>query len=127
MAKAKPILTPNAPEPSGHYSQAVLAGGFIYVSGQLPIRVEGQQSDAGFEAQANLALSNLLAVLDAGGAKPSHVVKVTAYIVGVENWGCFNAAYANAFGQARPARSVVPVPALHHGYLIELDAVAYIP
>lgn len=126
MTQIEPVLTDNAPKPLGHYSQAVRAAGLIHVSGQLPIKAEGQSSDP-FDEQARIVLRNLLAVLDAAGATPAHVVKVTAYIVGAEHWGRFNAAYAAAFGDARPARSVVPVPALHHGYLIELDAVALDP
>ena len=120
------ISTNSAPTPLGHYSQATRAGGFIYVSGQLPLGAEemrGQEVNP-FEEQARIALRNLLAVLEAAGAKPSHVLRVTAYIVGVEHWAIFNMAYAEAFGDARPARSVVPVPALHNGHLIELDAIA---
>jgi enamine deaminase RidA (YjgF/YER057c/UK114 family) len=52
---------------------------------------------------------------------------VTAYLVGVENWPRFNAIYAEVMGAARPARSVVPVPELHHGYLVEIDAIAAAP
>lgn len=126
MTQIESILTNTAPKPLGHYSQAVRAAGLIHVSGQLPVKTEGQSNDP-FDEQARTVLRNLLAVLEAAGASPGHVVKVTAYIVGVEHWAVFNAAYAVAFGEARPARSVVPVPALHHGYLIELDAVALDP
>lgn len=129
MTQIVSVFTENAPMPLGHYSQAVRAGGFIHVSGQLPIKTGGQSasSQGTFDEQAHLVLRNLLAVLDAAGAAPSHVVKVTAYIVGVDYWASFNAAFAEAFGEARPARSVVPVPELHHGFLIELDAVALEP
>lgn len=129
MTRIVAVATHKAPKPLGHYIQAMRAGGFIHVSGQLPIRAEGQPEQSGdcFSEQARLVLRNLLAILEAGGATPSDVVKVTAYIVGVEHWSDFNQAYAEAFGVARPARSVVPVPALHHGYLIELDAVALDP
>ncbi len=129
MTRIDPVFTDNAPKPLGHYSQAVRAGGFIHVSGQLPIKAEGQPilSNDPFDEQAQLVLRNLLAVLAASGAAPSRVVKVTAYIVGSEHWGSFNAAFAEAFGDARPARSVVPVPELHHGFLIELDAIALDP
>jgi reactive intermediate/imine deaminase len=126
MTRIESVSTENAPKPLGHYSQAVRAAGLIHVSGQLPIKAGGQSRDP-FDEQARIVLRNLLAVLEAAGAAPAHVVKVTAYIVGAEHWGSFNTAYANAFGDARPARSVVPVPALHHGYLIELDAVALDP
>lgn len=105
MAQIEHILTSHAPKPLGHYSQAARAGGFIHVSGQLPIKPEGQseQSDDLFDNQASLVLRNLLAVLEAAGATPSHVVKVTAYIVGVEHWSSFNAAYAK-----RSVKRVLP-------------------
>jgi 2-iminobutanoate/2-iminopropanoate deaminase len=77
-----------------------------------------------FEAQARQALGNLLAIVDGAGLDRDRIAKVTAYLVGVEHWPAFNAIYAEAFGKHRPARSVVPVPALHHGYLIELEAIA---
>ena len=129
MTRTATVFTDKAPKPLGHYIQAMRAGGFIHVSGQLPIRAgqKPEQSRDSFDEQARLVLRNLLAVLEAAGATPSHVVKVTAYIVGVEHWGAFNNAYAEAFGGARPARSVVPVPSIHHGYLIALDAVALDP
>lgn len=126
MKNVQHVLTEDAPAPLGHYSQAVRGAGLIHVSGQLPITAGEQPSGSQqpFADQAHLVLNNLLKVLRAGGAQPRDVLKVTAYIVGVENWGLFNSAFAQAFGDARPARSVVPVPHLHHGFLIELDAVA---
>nr|WP_281721485.1 RidA family protein [Nitrosomonas nitrosa] len=126
MTNINQVFTEDAPAPLGHYSQAVRGGGLIHVSGQLPIRAGEQPSSASdpFQDQARLTLRNLLNVLNAAGAQPSDVLKVTAYIVGAAHWGDFNAAFAEAFGSARPARSVVPVPDLHHGFLIELDAVA---
>ena len=63
-------------------------------------------------------------MLEAAGSGPQDVLKVTAYIVDVGNWPGLNKVYAEVMGQARPARAVVPVPALHYGYLIEIDAVA---
>ena len=69
-------------------------------------------------------MANMLAALHAAGAEPSDILKVTAYIVGVENWPRFNAVYADVMGTVRPARSVVPVPQLHYGYLIEIEAIA---
>ena len=69
-------------------------------------------------------LGNLLAVLRAAGAEPQDILRVTAYIVGVAQWPKFNAIYAEMMGDARPARTVVPVGELHYGYLVELDAVA---
>jgi reactive intermediate/imine deaminase len=119
------VLTDSAPRPAGHYAQAVVSGAHVFVSGQLPIRPDGQPlDDDGFEAQARQAIQNLLEVLDAAGSSPKHLLKVTAYIVGIANWPRFNAIYASMLPDARPARSVVPVPELHYGYLVEIDAIA---
>jgi reactive intermediate/imine deaminase len=120
-----PVATPDAPAPGGHYSQAVIHGGLVYVSGQLPV-VAGAPHDpaAPFEVQARRALANLLAILAAAGSSPRSLLKVSAYIVGAEHWPAFNAVYADVLGAAKPARSVIPVPGLHYGYLIEIDAVA---
>ena len=124
----RPIAAPKVQPPAGHYSPAVAHGGLIYVSGQLGVRPDGGHTTGlAFEDQARQALANLLAVLAAAGASPRHLVKVTAYIVGVEHWPAFNAIYAQVMGEARPARSVVPVPKLHHGYLVEIDAIAAAP
>ncbi|MDP9416177.1 MAG: RidA family protein, partial [Pseudomonadota bacterium] len=60
----------------------------------------------------------------AGGGSADTVLRVTAYIVGIENWSAFNRIFAELFGDARPARAVVPVPELHHGYLVEVDGIA---
>lgn len=119
------IATDGAPAPGGHYAQATAFGGLLFVAGQLPVRPDGgDQADAPFEAQARQALANLLAIVRAGGSAPERVLKVNVYIVGIEHWPAFNRVYAEAFGDARPARAVVPVPKLHHGYLVEVDAIA---
>lgn len=111
--------------PAGHYSLAVRHGGLILTSGQLGARPDGTHTaDLPFEDQARQALSNMLAAVVAGGGDAQHILKVTAYIVGVDNWPRFNAVYAELLGDARPARTVVPVPELHYGYLVEVDAIA---
>ena len=129
MSDIESVSTNDAPQPLGHYSQAVKGGGLIHISGQLPIKIgtPAVNEVAPFAEQVGQVLQNFLAILGAAGATPSDVLKVTAYIVGVDQWGVFNAAFAKAFGDSRPARSVVPVPELHHGFLIELDAVAVDP
>lgn len=119
------IETDAAPKPQGHYVQAIDTAGLVFVSGQLPTSMDGApRADMPFEAQARQSLANLLAIVDRAGLRRDRIAKVTAYLVGVEHWSAFNAIYAEAFGPHRPARSVVPVPALHHGYLIELEAIA---
>jgi reactive intermediate/imine deaminase len=122
---ATAILTDRAPQPAGHYAQAVVSGAHVFVSGQLPIRPDGRPlDDHGFEAQARQAIQNVLEILRAAGSSPQQLVKVTAYIVGIANWPRFNAVYASMLGDACPARSVIPVPELHYGYLVEIDAIA---
>jgi 2-iminobutanoate/2-iminopropanoate deaminase len=119
------ILTDRAPAPAGHYTQAIVSRGQVFISGQLPIRPDGRPlAEDGFEAQARQAIQNMLEILRAAGGTPQHLVKVTAYIVGVANWAGFNAVYASMLPDARPARTVVPVPELHYGYLVEIDAIA---
>ena len=119
------ILTDRAPKPAGHYTQAIVSGAHVFVSGQLPIRPDGRPlDDDGFEAQARQAIQNMLEIVRAAGSSPQQLVKVTAYIVGIANWARFNAVYASMLPDACPARSVVPVPELHYGYLVEIDAVA---
>jgi 2-iminobutanoate/2-iminopropanoate deaminase len=119
------IRTAKAPQPAGHYSQATALRDLVFVSGQLGPRPDGQ-STAGepFEDQAKQSIANMLAILAEAGCGPSDVLKVTAYIVGVDNWPGFNRVFAECFGDAKPARSVVPVPELHLGYLIEVEAIA---
>ncbi|HEY9066838.1 MAG TPA: RidA family protein [Burkholderiaceae bacterium] len=119
------VLTDRAPAPAGHYAQAIVSGGHVFISGQLPIRPDGRPlAEDGFEAQARQAIQNMLEVLCAAGSTPRDLVRVTAYIVGVAHWARFNAVYASMLPDVRPARTVVPVPELHHGYLVELDAIA---
>jgi 2-iminobutanoate/2-iminopropanoate deaminase len=125
MTAVDRITTPNAPKPAGHYSQACTYGDLVFVSGQLPVSLEGKaRADLSFEEQVRLALGNLLAIVESAGSGPDRVLKVTAFIVGVENWPAFNRVYAELFGEARPARSVVPVGLLHHGCLVEIEAIA---
>lgn len=125
MSDIERILTDAAPRPAGHYSQATCHGDLIFVSGQLPVTLEGKiAADQSFEDQARLALGNLLAIVKAAGSSPERVLKVTVFLAGGEYWPKFNAVYAEAFGAAKPARSVVPVPALHYGCLVEIEAIA---
>lgn len=118
------IRTDDAPQPAGHYAQATVAGGCIYVAGQLPIRPDATGLvDHDFEDQARQAIANMLAIIAAAGGDARHLLKVTAYIVGVDNWPRFNAVYAAMLPDAPSARTVVPVTELHHGYLVEVDAI----
>ena len=124
-AVPSPVATTNAPAPGGHYSQAICHGGLVYVSGQLPVAPDGtHRPGADFADQARLAIQNMHAVVDAAASSSDRLLKVTVYIVGIDNWPRFNTVYAELLGDACPARSVVPVPQLHYGYLVEIDAIA---
>lgn len=119
------VATQNVCHPMGHYSQATVHRGIVYVSGQLALRPDGSHmEDRPLEEQVRQALSNVLAIVQAAGGSAGSILKVTLYLVNVENWPVVNNIYKEFFGDHRPARSVVPVPALHYGYLIEIDAIA---
>jgi 2-iminobutanoate/2-iminopropanoate deaminase len=119
------ITTSDAPKPAGHYSQGCCFRDLVFVSGQLPVSLDGKvHPEATFDEQVRIALTNLIAIVRASGSSPDRVLKVTAFIIGVENWPAFNRVYAELFGEARPARSVVPVASLHHGCLVEIEAIA---
>ena len=123
----KYISTDKAPEPAGHYSQGVVHGDLVFVSGQLPI-VPGSDSKlvGTIEEQTEQVLKNVSAVLEAAGSDLSKVLKVTVYISDISLWSRVNAVYAKFFGEHRPARAVVPTRELHFGYQIEIDAVGYV-
>jgi 2-iminobutanoate/2-iminopropanoate deaminase len=124
-AQIRTISTPLAAPAGGHYSQAIAWGELVFVSGQLPVPASGAHlPDADFESQCRQALTNVFSILAAVGAGREHILKVTAYIVGVAHWPAFDRVYAQMLGATRPARSVVPVPELHHGYLVEIEVVA---
>ena len=121
------VHTPRAPAPAGHYSQAVVQGDTVYVSGQLPI--DPDRPDAppgGIAAQARQALRNVAAILDASGSGLDRVLQMTVYVSDISLWAEVNAVYAEVMGAHRPARAVVPTRELHFGYLIEIQATAAI-
>lgn len=119
------VATDRAPEARGHYSQAVVHAGLVYVAGQLPV-VPGREPDAGtdFESQARQVIANVIAVLEAAGSSRERILRATVYVAGVQHWPAFNRIYAEMLGAHKPARTVVPVPELHYGYLVEMDAIA---
>lgn len=119
-----PVRTDAAPTPAGHYSQAIVHGGLVYVAGQLPIDPGDPGADPGsIEDQTERALANVRAILEAAGSDLGHLLSVTVYVTDVALWPAVNAVYARMLGEHRPARAVVPVKELHHGYLVEIQAV----
>ena len=119
------IMTPNAPAAAGHYSQAIVHGGVVYVAGQLPI-VPGQEEHrpGPIEEQVEQVLRNIAAVLEAAGSSLDRTLQMTIYVTDMQLWGRVNVAYARVLGSHRPARAVVPVGPLHYGYQIEVQAIA---
>ncbi|MGF6537786.1 RidA family protein [Paraburkholderia youngii] len=114
-------------KPGGHYSHVAVANGFVFVSGQLPINAQGDKlADASFDAQAEQVLANVKAALESVGSSVVQLVQVRVYVVDVEHWASFNQIYARWAGEAKPARAVVPVPQLHYGFKIEVEAVGVV-
>ena len=119
------INPPTLAAPGGHYSHALVAGGLVFVSGQLPIATNGDSlNTASFDVQARQVLANVEAALVAAGSGVAQLVQVRVYVTDIDHWPAFNTIYADWAGDSRPARAVVPVPHLHHGFLIEVEAVA---
>jgi 2-iminobutanoate/2-iminopropanoate deaminase len=123
---AREVRSAQAPDPVGPYSQGVASGGFLFVSGQIPLDPSTQQLVAGdIEAQTERVLANLAAVLEAGGSSLDQVVRTTIYVVDLSLFPRVNAVYARCFhGSPKPARSTVQVAALPLGAPIEIDAIA---
>ena len=121
----KEILSIDAPQPAGHYSQAIEHLGLIYVSGQLPINPKSEEKHVGnIEEQTEQALANLEAILRKANSGKNQVLKVTVYISDIALWDRVNSAYARFFGDHRPARAIVPTRELHFGFQIEIEAIA---
>ncbi len=121
------ILTnpPSMAVPGGHYTHAVSGNGFVFVSGQLPIAADGSKlNDAPFERQAQQVLDNVAAALTGAGSAIGRLVQVRVYVTDIASWPAFNAIYAKWIGSSRPARAIVPVPVLHYGFQIEIEAIA---
>jgi 2-iminobutanoate/2-iminopropanoate deaminase len=123
----KAIKVEGAAAPAGHYTPGIAYNGMLFISGQLPVNPDGTHTNTEpFEVQARVAMNNMLAIVKAAGSEASDLLKVTVYVVGIDNWKIFNQIYIELMGDAKPARAVVPVPELHHGYLVEIEATAAI-
>jgi 2-iminobutanoate/2-iminopropanoate deaminase len=119
------VQTQDAPTPGGHYSQAVVYNGLVFVAGQLSIDPRtGEKMLGPIEEQTEQALKNVAAILKAANSDLSRVLKMTVYVSDINLWGKVNEVYARVLGEHRPARAVIPTGDLHYGFLIEIDAVA---
>ena len=124
----KAIATPDAPPPIGPYSQAVVARGFLFASGQIPLDpLTGELVQGDIEAQTDRALQNLLGVLRAAGLGPESVVKTTIFLRDMADFPRVNAVYAGFFGDQPPARSTIQAAGLPKGVGVEIDLIAAMP
>jgi len=119
------VTTEKAPGAIGPYSQGVIANGFLFTAGQIPLDpVAGKIVDGGIVEQTNRVMENLQEVLRAAGASWGDVVKTTVYLHDLAHFPTVNEVYGKWLGDARPARSTVQVAALPRGALVEIDVVA---
>jgi 2-iminobutanoate/2-iminopropanoate deaminase len=121
----EPISTKSAPAAIGPYSQAIRAGGFIFLSGQIPLDpVSGKIQDGDIAAQTERVMANLAAVLEAAACSFDDVVRTTIYLVDLGDFQVVNEIYGRFFKAAPPARATVQVAALPRGAKVEIDAIA---
>ena len=118
------IYTPDAPAAIGPYSQAVVAGGLVFTSGQIPINpATGNIEAVTIEEQTEQVCKNIQAVLEASGSSLEKVVKTVCFLSDMNDFAAFNAVYANYF-TSKPARSCVAVKTLPKNVLVEVDTIA---
>ncbi len=119
------IETENSPSPAGHYSQAVVHRGVVYVATQLPKSLDGSVSpDDPIEIQLRQSLRNADEILRAAGSDLSRALLVTLYVSDIGLWARANAVYAEIFVDHKPARSVIPTGPLHLGYQVAVQVIA---
>lgn len=122
------IQTKDAPAPIGPYAQAVRAGGFVFLSGQIPIDpATGEVIDGDVSAQAEQVMKNLGAVLQAAGLGFDAVVRATIYLKDMGDFQAVNAVYGRHLGEHRPARAAFQVAALPKGAAVEIEMTAVAP
>jgi len=122
------VATDGAPRAIGPYAQAVIEGGFLFTSGQVPLDpATGKLVEGGLETSAERVFDNLEAILTEAGLKFGDVVKTTVFLTRAEDFAPLNAVYARRFGAHRPARSTVIVAALPAGASLEIDLIARVP
>ena len=119
-----PVQTERAPAAIGPYSQAIQVGNFLFTSGQIPLKPDGELLEGDIKAQTEQVLTNLKAVLEAGGAGLEGVVKCTCFLSDMNNFGAMNDVYGSFFTGTPPARSAVEVVRLPKDVLIEIEAIA---
>ncbi len=125
MPEKRAVKTTGAPGAIGPYSQAIQAGGFLFVSGQVPLDPgSGQVVGVGIEEQVERVLESLKAILIAGGSDLRFVVKTTVYLADLRDFPRMNEVYSRYFEEVPPARATVEVAGLPKGVRVEIDAIA---
>lgn len=122
----KIIQTNQAPAAIGPYSQAVVAGNLLFISGQIPLNPEGEMVGESIEEQAHQVFRNVGAILEAAGADWSKVVKVGLFLTNLDHFAVVNQIYEQYLGNVKPARFTVEVSRLPRGAMIEMEATAYL-
>lgn len=120
------VQTNKAPSAIGPYSQAVVANGMVFTSGQIALTPEGVMLENDVTVQTKQVLKNLQAVLEEAGASMQSVIKTTIFLDSMDDFATVNEIYAQAFGSNKPARSTVAVKTLPKNALVEIDAVALV-
>jgi 2-iminobutanoate/2-iminopropanoate deaminase len=111
----------------GPYSQGIIANGFIFTSGQIPLKPDGTMVDGDIRAMARQCLDNLKAILSATGASMNNLVKVTIFARDMNHFPAINEVYQSYFDQAPPARSFVEVSNLPRNAQVEIEGIALLP
>jgi len=125
IMEKKVVYTDKAPKPIGPYSQAIIAGNFVFVAGQIPIDPEtGEIVKGGIEEQTRRVLENIKAILEAAGSSLDKVVRVQVFLADLKLFEKFNKVYAEYFKENPPARVTVEVSSLPKGVLLEVDVIA---
>jgi len=120
------VQTNKAPAAIGPYSQAVVANGMVFTSGQIALTPDGVMLENDIVIQTKQVLQNLEAVLEEAGASMQSVIKTTIFLASMDDFATVNEIYAAAFGSHKPVRSTVAVKTLPKNALVEIDAVALV-
>ncbi len=121
------VYTNRAPQPIGPYSQAIIAGGFIFISGQIPLDpATGRLVEGGFKDKVRAVMDNIKSIIEAAGGSMDDLVKVTVYLRDISRFSDFNEVYKEYFKGDPPARAVIEVSNLPKGVDLEVEAIGYI-
>jgi 2-iminobutanoate/2-iminopropanoate deaminase len=128
MSKLSRVQTESAPAAIGPYSQGIVANGFIFTAGQIPLDPQSMELVGGDDvaAQTEQVMLNLAAILHAAGASLSAVIKTTVFLSDMQDFGAMNEVYGRHFGDHRPARSTVQAAGLPKNVKVEIEAVALV-